>query len=45
MKPDENYDDDEHIEDIRNRIFARYNEAMKRLAEEEKNEQPESNGK
>lgn len=45
MKPDENYDDDQHLEEIRNRIFARYNETMKRLAEEERNEKSQSSGK
>lgn len=43
MKADENYDDDEHLEEIRNRIFARYNEAMKRLAEEERKEKDGTN--
>lgn len=34
---DENYDDDEHLEEIRKKIFERYDAALRRLAEEEKN--------
>jgi hypothetical protein len=35
---DENYDDDQHMEVIRNRIFSRYDKTMRRLAEVERNE-------
>jgi DNA-binding transcriptional MocR family regulator len=35
---DENYDDDEHLEEIRKKIFERYDAALRRLAEEESKE-------
>lgn len=36
---DENYDDDEHLEEIRKKIFERYDAALRRLAEEEKKDE------
>lgn len=35
---DENYDDDQHLEEIRKKLFAKYDAALRRLAEEERKE-------
>ena len=35
---DDNYDDDQHLDEIRKRIFEKYDAALKRLAEEERKE-------
>jgi len=39
---DENYDDDEHLEEIRKKIFERYDAVLRRLAEEEKNDEQQN---
>lgn len=35
---EENYDDDQHLEEIRKKIFERYDAVLRRLANEEKKE-------
>jgi hypothetical protein len=39
---DENYDDDEHVEEVRKKIFQRYDAALQKLADQERNNQDES---
>lgn len=35
---DENYDDDEHLEEIRKKIFQRYDAVLRQLADDENKE-------